>query len=340
MSAAGALLGATLGLACVTGARATLRGYRIRRRLAHHVPVGHPTGVSAGLPTGEPAADGSDVRSENDLLGTRPPTHGRQGHHRKGGRHFGDGGLGDVAGTGLAVAPPPGLALAWRSPKPAAAGGAIAAVVVLVWGPGFLLALLLAGTAAAVAWERHRWAAWAQLRRTQLPGGLDRLASALRGGSSVPSALASAGEEVPPPLGPEFAALGREAEGGRAAVEVLDAWANRHPDADTRLVATALVLASVVGAAPARAADGVAATLRERADLAAERRALGAQVRLSGLVLSVAPVGFAGLLAATDSAAAGFLVGSAPGWACLGIGLALDGAGAWWMTQLTRGDDR
>ena len=120
--------------------------------------------------------------------------------------------------------------------------------------------------------------------------------------------------------------------------EVLDEWSSSHDDPGTRLAATALVLATVVGSTPARAVDGVAATLRERLDLAAERRALAVQARTSALVLSVAPVGFAALLVVGDTAAAGFLLGTPAGWSCLGLGLALDAAGAWWMTRLSRSD--
>jgi tight adherence protein B len=83
----------------------------------------------------------------------------------------------------------------------------------------------------------------------------------------------------------------------------------------------------------------VAATLRERLDLADERRSLASQARLSALVLAVAPVGFAVLLGAVDGSTADFLLGTPPGWLCLGLGLALDAGGAWWMAQLTRGPD-
>jgi tight adherence protein B len=226
------------------------------------------------------------------------------------------------------------------SPRGAAAAGALAGGFVAIGGGRWLLALLVATAVGGLAWRRHVRMLPARRRRAQLPGALDRLAAALRGGASIPTALAAAGVTVAAPLGPELAALGREADGGRPTVDVLDEWARRHDDSGTRLAATALVLATTVGASPARAADGVAATLRERADLAAERRALGAQARMSALVLSAAPVGFALLLGMTDGAAATFLLGRPAGWACLAAGLGLDAAGALWMARLTRSLDR
>jgi tight adherence protein B len=175
-------------------------------------------------------------------------------------------------------------------------------------------------------------------RADQLPVALDRLAAALRSGSSLPMAFDEVGTALDPPLGPELRALGREAAGGRPVVQVLDDWSAAHDDPGTRLASTALVLAALVGSAPARAIDGVAATVRERLDLAAERHALAAQARTSALVLSVAPVGFAGLLVVGDTAAADFLLGTPAGWACLAVGLGLDAGGAWWMARLSRSE--
>jgi tight adherence protein B len=99
-----------------------------------------------------------------------------------------------------------------------------------------------------------------------------------------------------------------------------------------------LVLATVVGVTPARAVDGVAATLRERLGLSAERRALASQARTSAVVLSAAPVVFAVLLGMGDGAAGRFLLHSPAGWVCIAGGLGLDAVGAWWMARLTRGE--
>jgi tight adherence protein B len=215
-----------------------------------------------------------------------------------------------------------------------------ACAVALVAGVGVVLAGLVVAAVGAVGRRARDRAAERNQRRAQLPLALDRLASALHGGASVPVALAAAGDTVPPPLGPELAALGREADGGRAVAEVLDDWADRRGDPGTRLAATALLLAGSIGASPARAAHGVATTLRERAHLADERRSLAGQARLSGLVLSVAPIGFTALVGAADPGTRHFLLHTPPGWACLTVGLALDAAGAWWMSALTRGSDR
>jgi tight adherence protein B len=224
-------------------------------------------------------------------------------------------------------------------PAPVAAAAAtVGAGVVLV---GLSSTAILA-TGALVGWQwwrRHRRQERARARQGQLPEALERLASALRIGASLPQALAEAGRHSPPPLGPELTELAEATSRGRRLLDVLDTWTAAHDDRGTRLAATALALAARVGAAPARAVDGVAATLRERMEVAADRRALATQARASAVVLSAAPVGVALLLGLTDSAAARFLLRTPQGWACLTVGLGLDLVGAVWMARLTRAGD-
>jgi len=217
--------------------------------------------------------------------------------------------------------------------------GAVGALSAWLAAGPVAVTLLLAGVIVGPARTRlRRRGAQRRLRDVQLPAALDRLAAALRSGSSLPMALDEVGSALDPPIGPELAALARETARGRPVREVIDDWSAMHDDPGTRLAAAALVLSTLVGATPARAIDGVAATVRERLDLAAERRALAAQARTSALVLSVAPVGFAVLLVLADSAASDFLLGTPAGWVCLTLGVSLDAAGAWWMARLSRSD--
>lgn len=229
-----------------------------------------------------------------------------------------------------------------RRLRPTASAAAVGVTAVLAGGwvtaglPGASLAAL---AVVALAWRRvaRRRRAHLSAREAQLPEALERLATAVRAGSSLGMALSEVGDALDPPLGPEVADLAARAQRGRALPHVLDEWAATGDDAGTRLAATAMVLSTIVGSAPARALDGVATTLRERLDLAAERRALAVQARTSALVLSVAPVAFMALLVAGDTSAARFVLGTPAGWTCLGVGLGLDALGAWWMTRLSRG---
>jgi len=223
-------------------------------------------------------------------------------------------------------------------PAAVVAGVAGMALAVLVLGPVVLVLAVLGAAVTPLLARRRRRARALVARRGQLPPALERLAASLRSGSSLPVALDEAGRATPDPLGPELRALALGAGRGQSMAAVLDGWTLRHDDAGTRLAATALVLATVVGVTPARAVDGVAATLRERLELGAERRALASQARTSAVVLSAAPVVFAVLLGMGDGAAGRFLLHSPAGWACIAGGLGLDALGAWWMARLTRGE--
>lgn len=236
---------------------------------------------------------------------------------------------GDAAARSAAPVPPAAVVVG-------AAGAAVA--VLLLLGPVALALAVLALAATPRVARRHLRARALVKRRSQLPPALERLAVALRSGSSLPVALAEAGRATPEPLGRELEALALGAGRGQPVAAVLDGWTRRHDDPGTRLAATALILATVVGVASARAVDGVAATLRERLELGAERRAHASQARASAVVLSAAPLVFALLLGVSDGAAGRFLLQSRAGWACLAGGLGLDALGAWWMARLTRGE--
>ncbi|HEY8545361.1 MAG TPA: type II secretion system F family protein [Acidimicrobiales bacterium] len=228
---------------------------------------------------------------------------------------------------------------AWPSPTPS--GQRVLQVVAVA-----VLAVVVSPVVAVGAvgclvwwWRRQRAQEWDR-RQQQLPEALERMAGALRSGSSLAQALGEASRAVPPPLGVELAGMARLAGRGRPVAEVVDDWAAAQGDPGSRLVASAVALAHTVGAVPARALDGVAATLRERLEAAGERRVLATQARISAVVLGLAPVVFAVFLAVTDPAVAGFLTGSAVGLLCLGGGLALDVLGLAWMTHLTRAAER
>ncbi len=205
------------------------------------------------------------------------------------------------------------------------------------------------GVPSVVAWvDRSR-----AIRRR--PGGdeidhaevLEAVARSLRGGQSLAVALAEAAEGgVGRPAGAALARSLRRLEAGAGVAVVIDDWVQAGvgpvPSPVTtaghaRVVAgAALALGAELGGAQARSLDAAAASLRDRASLEREVRALGAQARASAAVLVLAPLAFAAFSWATDPRVAQVLVASPLGWACVGLGLALDAAGASWMGRLAR----
>jgi tight adherence protein B len=163
----------------------------------------------------------------------------------------------------------------------------------------------------------------------RVPDSLDRVVRHLRSGSTLSIALRRVGDSDA-----VFSELARDLERGQSLSEAVKAWRSEDDLPNRRLTATALELASSAGGASARVLDGVSASLRDRVALDREVSALSSQSRASAVVLVVAPIAFAGLAAAFDDRILDVLIGRPIGWACIGLGLGLDGIGALWMARL------
>lgn len=212
---------------------------------------------------------------------------------------------------------------------------AVATVLAMSTGGGavLLLVALLAPPGAVLA-ARGRAA---RARTRQLPLALDAIATGLRGGASLRDAVAETAEGIGEPLGSELHGIAARASAGLSLAAVLSDWAEATDDPPTRLAGAALVVAAELGGPGATTIDAAAASLRDRTAADDEIAALSVQARLSALLLTAAPIGFAFLLTSLDPTSARFLLRTPAGWLCIGAGLALDAAGAAWMARLVRG---
>jgi tight adherence protein B len=175
-------------------------------------------------------------------------------------------------------------------------------------------------------------------RDRQLPDALDRLGSSLRAGEAIGPALVGLSRHAPDPLGLELRGLARRIERGRSVEEALAGWSSSdRASRDVRLVAAALTVGAGSGGEVARAVDGIAATLRERHEVAAEAHALATQARASAALLVTAPFLFTALVAMVEPGAIVFLLTTPVGLMCLLLGVGLDAVGAAWMARITRG---
>jgi tight adherence protein B len=167
-----------------------------------------------------------------------------------------------------------------------------------------------------------------------LPLVLEAVARRLRAGGSLAQALADAAPTRPAELRDGWSTLVRRIpiDGVTAS---LDAWTEQSELRSVHLAGAALALAASTGGSPARAIDGVAATLRARLALADEVRALSSQARASAVVIAGSPLVFGAAAAATDERTGAFLR-TPLGLSLLGTGLVLDLAGWRWMERLCR----
>jgi tight adherence protein B len=219
----------------------------------------------------------------------------------------------------------------------------VVAVAVAVAGAGGVVAVLVGAAATTGVLRRSAPVRRAARAERDLPVVLDGVARQLRAGSSLAQAIASA---RPPAAATELRpAWDRLADlipvvGVTAAI---DDWAEAAGPPSLRrsirLSAAALALAASTGGSPARAIDGVAATLRARLAVADEVRALSSQARLSAAVIAAAPAVFGALAGLSDPRTREFL-SSGAGAVVVTVGLGLDGLGAWWMARLCRPPER
>jgi tight adherence protein B len=218
--------------------------------------------------------------------------------------------LGVAAATMLTVAVSPGL-------LPLSLCGAVAA------GPMALWALRTRGDRRFVA---------------ALPGGLEHIAAALRGGAGIAEAL----DVVATNRGPLAADLRRvraRAALGLALSESLAVWPEERPLPAVRGVAGALSVATTMGGRAAEALDGLAASLRERLSALAEARALSSQARLSAIVVGGAPLAYLAFSAIADPSSVDVLIGTAVGRVCLIAGLGCEAFAALWMRAILGHED-
>ena len=128
-----------------------------------------------------------------------------------------------------------------------------------------------------------------------------------------------------------------EHERGVTLGRAVERWAARESTSAAALLSTAVTLASErVGAQP-ELFDHVAATLRARADVAAEARVHVAQARASVWVVTALPWAVALALLAEGGDAARVLTATPLGWFCLTAALLLEAAGVGWMRAAVRG---
>jgi tight adherence protein B len=127
----------------------------------------------------------------------------------------------------------------------------------------------------------------------QLPDALDMITRASRAGHALTASIQLVAEEMPAPLGPEFARVVNEARMGSDLNEALDKLCLRVPLRDVRFLATVVKIQRMSGGNLAEMLDRLADVVRERFKLLSQAHALAAQQRWSAILIGISPVAFA-----------------------------------------------
>jgi tight adherence protein B len=210
--------------------------------------------------------------------------------------------------------------------------GVLAGLFTTSWiaaGIGFLVVLLLVAAAMQFAGTREK-----RIFERQLPDTLTLLSTSLRAGYSLLQAVEAVAAEAPQPTAREFGRAIAEARLGRPVVDTMEAIADRMRSEDFTWAVMAIEIQREVGGNLAEVLQTVADTMRQRNRLKGEIRALTAEGRLSAIVLALLPIVLFAFLFTTNRGYLEPLFTETAGLIAIAVGLALMGAGVYWLKKI------
>jgi tight adherence protein B len=166
---------------------------------------------------------------------------------------------------------------------------------------------------------------------SQLPDTITLLANSLRAGSSFLQGIELVTRESQPPISEEFERVVREMSLGVALQPALNNLARRVASEDVELMVTAINIQSQVGGNLATVLDSIAFTIRERIRIIGEINTLTAMQRYSGYVITLLPVGLAGILFLISPSYIGKMLSPAPAMLGLPLGIVMFAVGLFSM---------
>lgn len=125
----------------------------------------------------------------------------------------------------------------------------------------------------------------------QFPVALDIFVRGLRAGHPVTGALDLLVEEMPDPIGSEFAMVVAEISYGYDLRAALENMADRIQTTDLRMFAVCVAIQAETGGNLADILEGLANVIRDRNSMVMKVRALASEGKMTAIVLSVLPIG-------------------------------------------------
>ena len=130
----------------------------------------------------------------------------------------------------------------------------------------------------------------------QFPDALDSLSRSLRAGHPFGAGMDMVAGECPEPLAQEMRKACDEWQLGLAWNEALENFARRIPLLEVRLFVAAVVLQSRFGGKLNEILEELAKAIRDAIALRGDVQAISAQGRLTGMILTILPIGIAGIM--------------------------------------------
>jgi tight adherence protein B len=155
---------------------------------------------------------------------------------------------------------------------------------------------LFLGFVAPIFWLNSLHNRRSTLFGEQLAETLTMVCGALRGGFSLPQALAMVAKEARQPTRSELERVTQEVRLGLSLTDALDNMVSRLKSADLELVVTAIKINSRVGGNLTEILESISVTIRERDKLRREVRVITSMQRMSSYVIGALPFGLAAIL--------------------------------------------
>ncbi|MCO1339130.1 hypothetical protein BJH93_09540 [Kocuria polaris] len=216
--------------------------------------------------------------------------------------------------------------------------GAVVAAVAgrLLGGLGLALLLFLAAPLAVVVVLRVRAGRRRAAFDDQLPDLLMTLAGSLRAGHSVLRALDGAAREFDAPMSEVLSRVVNESRVGRNLETTMQEAAGRMRSEDFAWVAEAIRINREVGGDLARVLDQVGTTIRERAEIKGQVRALSAEGRISAYILIALPFFLGAAMALMNPGYVGTLFTHPIGIGLLLLGAVMMAIGSFVLSRMIR----
>lgn len=217
------------------------------------------------------------------------------------------------------------------------AGALLGAIVgFMLGGPGIALLCLLMVPVLMVVWlnvlASRRQGKFAEL----LPDTLQMLSGSMRAGHSLLRAVDGAAEEAESPMAEELRRVVNETRIGRDLTESLVDCSGRMKSEDFLWVAQAIQTHREVGGNLAELLDNVNGTIRERAQIHRQVRALSAEGRTSAVVLVSLPIVMFFLMMLINPYYSHTFLTTVPGWIMLATVVVMLVVGSFWLNRLIK----
>jgi tight adherence protein B len=213
-----------------------------------------------------------------------------------------------------------------------ALGAAACVVLLLLLGGGFfglLLTILgtVAGFMAPALFVKRRKGSRRKAINGQIVEMLEMVSNSLRSGFAFVQAIELAAKQLGPPMKDELEILLSDMSLGARSEDALRGLAERTDSVDVELLVTTILVQRTSGGNLAEVLDNAAKTIRERERLQGDIRALTAQQRMTGVILSLYPIVLGALIFVISPGLVSVLWEEEGGRVLLGVAIVLQTLG-------------